>query len=186
MPDEVTGVQTCALPIYKPTVYIKQKETLYLKENNAYTTDFTKGTPVRLSLGIPDDNQEEPDVIPVVGVDKVSIDKIKLNKKDIPMKSEFDLIRKEFKGTKTIKVATDKLPKLIDLYSFEQILNTVKRYNADVDKKRKTQPNLSYMNESTFWNGRYMDYLDENYIIQEVKQQPIEKRQFVYQENLGG
>jgi hypothetical protein len=171
---------------YKPTVYIKQKETLYLKENNAYTTDFTKGTPVRLSLGIPDDNQETPDVIPVVGVDKVSIDKVKLNKKDISMKSEFDLIRKEFKGTKTIKVATDKLPKLIALYSFEQILNTVKRYNADVDKKRKTQPNLSYMNESTFWNGRYMDYLDENYINQEVKQQLIERRQFVYQENLGG
>ena len=76
---------------------------------------------------------------------------------------ECKAIRKAFPGTKTVNVARKKLPSLVDKYSFDQMLRTVERYKRDVENKRKTQPNLSYLNESTFWNGRFEDYLDENW-----------------------
>lgn len=76
----------------------------------------------------------------------------------------FNSVRNEYNGTKTKSVALKKLPSLIDKYSFTQILNTVKRYNMYVAKQRSSGfKDLKYMNESTFWNGRYVDYLDENY-----------------------
>jgi len=100
------------------------------------------------------------------------------NKKDM---SDFDEIRKEFKGTKTKATALTKLPKLIDKYSFEQMLNTVKRYNQFVVEKRKTQANLQYVNESTFWNGRYVDFIDENYQTKESKVKNEDWRNVVWE-----
>jgi hypothetical protein len=85
--------------------------------------------------------------------------------------SDFDEIRKLFKGSKTVSVAKNKLPVLIKKYSKEQIIRTVERYNQDVIKKRIKQPNLNYMNESTFWNGRFEDYLDEFYDQKEAQKE---------------
>lgn len=49
---------------YKPTVYTKQKEMLFIKSNKAYTLDGNQGLPIG---------------IPTVDVDKSSIDKNSLN-----------------------------------------------------------------------------------------------------------
>lgn len=73
-------------------------------------------------------------------------------------------IRMAFPGKKTKKVADAKLPKLIEKYGYEQILNTVERYKKDVEQQRINGfKGLNFVNEGTFWNGRYIDYLDENY-----------------------
>jgi len=92
-------------------------------------------------------------------------------KNEIKNLSDFDEIRKLFKGSKTVSVAKNKLPVLIKKYSKEQIIRTVERYNQDVIKKRIKQPNLNYMNESTFWNGRFEDYLDEFYDQKEAQKE---------------
>ena len=76
---------------------------------------------------------------------------------------DYKLIRKEFKGSLISNNAKKKLPSLIEKYGGVQMLEVVKRYNLYViNKRKKEQPNLNYMIESTFWNGRYEDYLDEN------------------------
>lgn len=145
---------------YKPTVYIKQKETLYLKENNAYTTDFTKGEPVRLSLGIPDDNQMEPEGIPVVGVDKVSIDKVKLNK-------DIDEVWQVYPRKEGKKDSYAKLPKILNQYTKEQLIKAIKKYARTVSDKQYL------MQGSTFFNGRYLDYIDDCEEIEKPKIQQV-------------
>jgi hypothetical protein len=66
-----------------------------------------------------------------------------------------------YPGKKTKAIRDKKLPGIIEQYGEEQIIRCVERYSKDVANQRKTFPALSYMNESTFWNGRYLDYLDQ-------------------------
>lgn len=90
-------------------------------------------------------------------------------------KSDYSSIRKLFPGTKTKAAAMNKLPKIVKEYGEEQIIRTVERYIQFVNNKRKNeQPNLQYMNESTFWNGRYMDFLDSEYQDVKTKEAPRE------------
>jgi hypothetical protein len=78
--------------------------------------------------------------------------------------SDIEEIRSNYKGTKTKAEAYKKLPKLIKLYSKEELIQAITNYNKHVEKERNNGfKDLKYMNESTFWNGRYMDYLDENF-----------------------
>jgi hypothetical protein len=69
--------------------------------------------------------------------------------------------------------AMKKIPNLIKKHGLEQIKNTVIRYIAYVDHRRKTDfKDLKYQNGSTFFNSTYVDYLDENYIpIEETRNQ---------------
>lgn len=62
---------------------------------------------------------------------------------------------------KKIKAARDKkLPKILKDYGKEQIKRCVERYAKECkDNKAEKQ---FILNESTWWNGRYLDYLDEN------------------------
>mgnify|MGYP000901079575 CR=1 FL=1 len=72
------------------------------------------------------------------------------------------------------KDAMAKLPKLIDQYGKYQIERCIKRYLADVDRRRKSGfSDLRYKNGSTFFNSGYMDYLDEN--VPEEKPEPVKK-----------
>lgn len=90
--------------------------------------------------------------------------------KPILSDSDIEEIRSNYKGTKTKAEAYKKLPKLIKLYSKEELIDSIKNYNSHVAKERSNGfKDLKYMNESTFWNGRYMDYLDENFEIDETK-----------------
>jgi len=96
---------------------------------------------------------------------ETKLNETKLNeiKKNKECTVGFNEIRKHFPGTKTLSDAKKKLPKLIKEYSVEELIRTCERYKKFVIEKRKTEhPNLNFVIESTFWNGRYMDFLDEN------------------------
>ena len=74
--------------------------------------------------------------------------------------SDFEkVIKQKYLGKKT-KAARDKVvPKLLKKYSVEELTRCLDRYAKEcrgIEKKY-------IMNESTFWNGRYIDYLDCNY-----------------------
>ena len=73
-------------------------------------------------------------------------------------------IRNKYQGTKCKKDADNKLPKLIKTYGKEQLLRGIDRYIKFVEVERLNGfPTLKFKNESTYWNGGYMDYLDENF-----------------------
>lgn len=84
---------------------------------------------------------------------------------DIDKQKEYiGILRSSFPGSKTKAQAMKKLPKLLKTYGFEQMKRTVERYIKSVEDQRKNGfKDLKYMNESTFWNGRYMDFLDDSY-----------------------
>lgn len=95
-----------------------------------------------------------------------SDDKQLISKEDSKKQLELDIeeIRKHYKGTKTKAVAIKKLPKLIKDYGKEQLIRAIERYNKYVeDERRKGFKTLKYKNESTFWNGGFIDYLDDEY-----------------------
>ena len=59
--------------------------------------------------------------------------------------------------------AIKKIPKLIEQYSYEQLIRCIERYELGLQKETWRKP----QNGSTFFNSGYVDYLDENY--QEVE-----------------
>ena len=60
------------------------------------------------------------------------------------------------------------MPKLIKDYGKEQLIRAIERYNKYVeDERRKGFRTLKYKNESTFWNGGFVDYLDDEYGMEE-------------------
>lgn len=72
-----------------------------------------------------------------------------------------------YPGRKSKSTRDKKLPKIIKEYGQEEILKCVTRYKKSVEGK-----SINYiLNESTFWNGRYIDYLTENF--EEVKEKGI-------------
>lgn len=82
--------------------------------------------------------------------------------------NDIEEIRKHYKGTKTKAAAIKKLPKLIKDYGKEQLIRAIERYNKYVeDERRKGFRTLKYKNESTFWNGGFVDYLDDEYGMEE-------------------
>lgn len=79
------------------------------------------------------------------------------------LEADISEIRKLYPGNKNKAVADKKLPKLIEKYSKEQLIRCIERYNQYVqDTRANGFATLQYKNEGTFWNGGYMDYLDEN------------------------
>lgn len=89
-----------------------------------------------------------------------NIKNIKNNKNINNIYSE-SLIKKimSYPGKKTKDVRDKKLPQLIKKYGEEQIIRCIERYSEEVKGREKRY----ILNESTFWNGRYVDYLDINY-----------------------
>lgn len=69
----------------------------------------------------------------------------------------------KYPGRKVKCVRDKKLPSLIKKYGEEQIIRCIDRYLEECKGKDKQY----IMYESTFWNGRYKDYLDENYKSEE-------------------
>ena len=74
---------------------------------------------------------------------------------------------KLYPGKKTKSVRDKKLPKILKEYDEEEITRCIERYSEEVKGKEITY----ILNEGTFWNGRYMDYLDENYKEQKTEPQ---------------
>lgn len=91
----------------------------------------------------------------------------KENKRKVKENIYSDLI-KNYPGKKIKSVRDKKLPKILKEYSIEEIERCINRYAEECKDRDKK----FILNESTFWNGRYVDYLDENF--EEVKN-PKEK-----------
>lgn len=74
--------------------------------------------------------------------------------------SDFEkIIKQKYVGKKTKAVRDKVVPKLLKKYSVEELTRVLERYASEC----KGKDSQYILNESTFWNGRYMDYLDENY-----------------------
>jgi DNA replication protein DnaD len=93
------------------------------------------------------------------------VKKYKKVRKDIYSAKSLQEIASKFPGKKIKKVRDQKLPKLIDQFGEEQIRRCLDRYATECQGTDRKY----ILNESTFWNGRYMDYLDENYTPEPVK-----------------
>lgn len=87
-----------------------------------------------------------------------------------------DLVSKELAKMypgKSCKATRDKkLPSILKKYGIEEIKRVIGRYAKEVAGKDKQY----ILNESTFWNGRFVDYLDAEYSnTAEDKKQPNKK-----------
>ena len=60
--------------------------------------------------------------------------------------------------------AYKKIPKLLKEYSFEELKRCVERYSKEASTKDKQ----FILQGDTFFNGRFEDYLDENYTTNNV------------------
>lgn len=67
--------------------------------------------------------------------------------------------------------AIKKLPALIKEYGKEQLLRCIERYSKEIAGRDKQ----FICNGDTFFNGRFIDYLDSNFTESEPKQQKIKK-----------
>lgn len=126
------------------------------------------GTEIEPSTKIEPRSKTEPllgsEIEPPLGTE---IEPQKENKKKIKENIYSDLIKK-YPGKKIKSVRDKRLPKILKEYSIEEIERCINRYAEECKGREKK----FILNESTFWNGRYVDYLDENF--EEVKN-PKEK-----------
>lgn len=76
---------------------------------------------------------------------------------------------KKYPLKKGKKNAMKKLPDLVEKHSYSQLERCIDRYIKYVESRRNTGFNLNYQNGSTFFNGTFEDYLDENYDDNEDK-----------------
>lgn len=74
--------------------------------------------------------------------------------------------------TKTTAQANKKIPEILKKISKEELIRSIQRYEKSVVSERQNGFNRRFMNESTFWNGRYVDYLDKNTETEKPKRIP--------------
>ena len=97
-------------------------------------------------------------------VGKVSSGKVKKEYSQDELDKSFTRIRKSYPGPKILKETKAKLPKLIKKYGEEELIRAIKRYSDFVEHERKNGfKDRKWMQESTWWNGKYMDYMDSEY-----------------------
>ena len=81
--------------------------------------------------------------------------------KKIYSSSKVDELWKLYPKKKKKTSAYKKIPKLLEEYGFEQIERCIKRYVDDIEKMHIEKKYI--LLGSTFFNGRFEDYLDDNY-----------------------
>ena len=89
-------------------------------------------------------------------------------KKEEEYSDYVSLFLKTFKGKKNKKPRDNKLPKILEKHGSEELHRATERYIDECNRLDRF-----IMNEQTWWNGRYIDYLDENY---EHMESPKEKK----------
>lgn len=132
------------------TIYQIEKQQL-IENNGAYELNV-----------IPSGNQMSDNRYPQVRLGKDSISKNinNISASDAQLEELWKLYPEKKGKAKAIK----KIPSLIKKYGFKQIQRCIGRYKQYVESRRKSDfPELKYQNGSTFFNGTYLDYLDENW-----------------------
>lgn len=87
------------------------------------------------------------------------IEESKLNKSK-ELNDFFESVWKLYPNKKSKTAVTAKAKKELQNYSFEEIARAIERYEYEVSNCGYKRP---YLHGSTFFNGRYIDYLDENF-----------------------
>lgn len=100
--------------------------------------------------------------------------------KEIKENSDYDNFVKEllqfYPGKKVKLVRDKKLPPIIKKYGENKVMDCVKNYAKSVINTDKQY----ILNESTFWNTRYIDFMEDEKDIEPIRP-PIKK---VYRENI--
>lgn len=82
------------------------------------------------------------------------------NNKECAFNDEFiKQILAAYRGRKSKSTRDKKVPQLLKQYSKVELLKAIANYNSTLKEGQKDY----ILNESTFWNGKYIDYLDENF-----------------------
>ncbi|NFN05145.1 hypothetical protein FDB50_10335 [Clostridium botulinum] len=101
---------------------------------------------------------------------KLSENPIKEKEKDnIYSVNDIENIWNLYPNKKGKSIAIKKIPKLLNKYGKEQIERCIVRYSKEAEGKEKQY----ILNGSTFFNGRYEDYLDNNF-IEEMKSKELD------------
>jgi hypothetical protein len=123
------------------------------------------------------------------GQQKDSIGKDRLGKDNInnnsASKDDINIIIEEiWKAYPNKKGKADsikKIPKILKTISKEKLIQAIDRYKADVENQRNSGfKTLNYANGSTFFNGRYMDYLED---INQPTENKAESQNSIYTED---
>lgn len=152
----------------KPSIYMLKTYAENNTDNNTDTTHETtqKNESIASVEGV---KQHRKDTDKNTDKNTSKIDNINRIKNNIPQnkfEQECDSIWNIYPNKKGKSKAYKKLPKLIKNHGYEQIKRCVERYSLEVQGKDK-----QYIKHGdTFFNGAYMDYLDNNY-IEPVKEQ---------------
>ena len=151
--------------------YIKLVDTEYLNKDTLGNKSEGVGNKSETSLGNKSDQYYSYNNL-YSSININNKENIKESEKDTEEKKDFDYdevskkLIKIFPGKKTKNDRDKKLPKILKKYGVDEIIKATTRYAKEVEGKDKK----FILNESTFWNGRYIDYLTENY--EEESQQP--------------
>lgn len=122
-------------------------------------------------------NTSDLECIDVTVDDTVNVTSSKNISKNISIYSDSDIKKliNSYPGKKVKAIRDKKLPKILKENGIDQTKRCVERYASECKGKDKQY----ILNESTFWNGRYMDYLDCNY-ENNTKEDNTENRGNIY------
>ena len=130
------------------------------KENNEETNKDNKRRTINESITSLEGNQGEEKEIKKEKKKAHSSQYNNLNIISNNIYSDFEKeILRLYPGKKVKSVRDRKVPKLLKDYSIDELTRCIERYSNECKGKNKQY----ILNESTFWNGRYIDYLDSNY-----------------------
>lgn len=126
----------------KSTMYVEERESLETKVNGSYTEKSA-----HCQTNVSQVSAESP----------LRLDKIRLEENSIDYKEHFESVWKLYPLKKGKgRISLSKLKTFVK-YSLEEWTTIIERYNSTVEDKNYL------MHGSTFFNGGYIDYLDENY-----------------------
>ncbi|MDV3426699.1 MAG: hypothetical protein LIR50_05850 [Bacillota bacterium] len=154
---------------YKETVYTDEKSMLFTKDNKVYTLEPQEQQELlQDSNGVVDEPSRSIDKN---SIDKNSIDKNSIDKNSIDKNSaslnDIEEIWKLYPNKKGKADSIKKIPKILKKYSKEQLIKCIENYKKDIQGKDKQY----ILNGSTFFNGRYMDYLED--VKEKIQAKPV-------------
>ena len=160
--------------IFRLIKKLEKMQNIHIKSNNKYSVVTIVNWGLYQGNGMESEQQTEQQMNNkrTTNEQQMNTNKndknVKKDKKDI--NSDFiNTIISLYPGKKVKAVRDNKLPNILKKYSEDEILRAVKRYAVEVDGKSQQY----ILNESTFWNGRYEDYLDSNYANQVTQHERV-------------
>ncbi len=161
--------------ILNNNIYSPLENELYYDEVNK---DLEKDLIKKINSKYPKDIiKEEFEKLKEIGLSELDLlkelDKNLKSKSKVNSNQDIEEIWSLYPLKKGKKIAIKKIPKLLKEYGKEQIIRCIERYIEEIKKENKSKEFI--LHGSTFFNGRYMDYLDCNYqedIITKPKEEP--------------